>query len=187
MSQERKESILQATLALVAEKGLLGMTIALIAQRAKASPGIIYHYFESKDEIVHTLYDHIEKTFASSLVTETLFDLAPEARLKQAWLNAFHYYVSHPQETLFLEQYKNSAYASGKNMFEEDEMLIRLMQVIKEDMVQGIIKAYPIEVLYELTLGVAVRLAKQQIAEVIQLEPAILESIAETCSQALIA
>jgi TetR/AcrR family fatty acid metabolism transcriptional regulator len=49
----RRTIILQATLDLVAEYGLLNTTISLIARQAKSSPGIIYHYFESKNDIIH--------------------------------------------------------------------------------------------------------------------------------------
>ena len=40
---------------------------SLIAQRSGASAGVIYHYFSSKEEMIHDLYERI-----SALKTEAL-------------------------------------------------------------------------------------------------------------------
>lgn len=177
---------MQATLSLTTERGLQGVTIALIAREAQASPGIIYHYFESKDEIVHTLYRTIKRELGQFVVTEELFSLSPLERLKQVWLQTFHYYVTQPQKAIFLEQYKNSAYASLELDLTIDDRLMRLAQVVEKDITDGVIKDYPFQVLYELTIGVAALLAKQQINGTIILDPVLLEGIAHTCCSALI-
>ena len=56
---ERERRILDATLELVATEGLLRTSISKISKRAKSSPGLVYHYFESKDEIMDTLFMNI--------------------------------------------------------------------------------------------------------------------------------
>lgn len=60
--QERIHQILDAALHVFAEGGYHGASIASIAKRAKISKGLIYNYFESKEEILRTLilglFDH---------------------------------------------------------------------------------------------------------------------------------
>lgn len=62
----KREAILQAALELVAEKGLPNTfmsqisSMSQISRQARASAGVIYHYFESKDELLQTLYLRIK-------------------------------------------------------------------------------------------------------------------------------
>lgn len=60
----RREEILQAALKVFARKGLSAAKISEIAQTAGLSHGLIYHYFESKDEIFTEL---VRKAFEISL------------------------------------------------------------------------------------------------------------------------
>ena len=110
MMTDKQKTILQATLELVAEYGLTGTTIALIAKRAQASPGIIYHYFASKDEIIATLYAQIETDFVEALLAEQVLDLPWSERMPRLFLKTFDHFVEHPLALSFHEQYKNSAY-----------------------------------------------------------------------------
>lgn len=184
-STDRRTTILQATLDLVAERGLLNTTIALIAKQAKSSPGIIYHYFESKDEIVHSLYEIILKQYAQAMRQAN--PLIPDLLewFKRLWLATFHYFMAHPKHASFLEQYKNSAYGQNRQSIETDEDLASLLQVIREGINQGLIKDRPFDVIYVLTVGVAISLAKLQIAGIIQLDETALEEIAEASCRTL--
>lgn len=184
-STDRRSVILQATLDLIAERGLLNTPISLIARQAESSPGIIYHYFASKDEIVHSLYEVIMKEYIKNLMQAD--PLAPDTfeRFKRIWLSTFDYMVAHPKHASFLEQYKNSTYGQHRQSIESDENLLALIQVIREDINQGLIKDMPFDVIYTLTVGVAILLAKLQIAGIIQLDEVMLNEIAEVSCRTL--
>ena len=49
--QERRDTILDAARTVFFKKGYLGATIRDIAFEAALSPGLIYHYFDNKDDI----------------------------------------------------------------------------------------------------------------------------------------
>lgn len=180
---DRKQLILQATLELVAEHGLIGTTMALIAKRANSSPGIIYHYFASKEEIVHTLYEQVKKGYGQALLTGRPLELPWQERLKQVWLNSYHHWVAHPSETVFWEQYKNSNFAEHGQNLESDPSFAPLLQVLSQDITAGYIKPYPFEVLYLMTLGTSLALAKLTIAGQLNLDEATLESLAAASCQ----
>ena len=56
--QERKSEILDAALHVFAESGYHSSSVSQIAKRAKVSKGLMYNYFESKEEVLRTLmYD----------------------------------------------------------------------------------------------------------------------------------
>ncbi|WP_313641244.1 helix-turn-helix domain-containing protein [Paenibacillus sp.] len=50
--EDMKKMILQAAALLIAKDGIEKLSIRKIAERIEYSPGIIYHYFQGKDEIV---------------------------------------------------------------------------------------------------------------------------------------
>lgn len=54
--ENRRESLITATQDLVAEGGKQAATVRAIAARAGVTPGLIRHYFGSKDELLRTAY-----------------------------------------------------------------------------------------------------------------------------------
>ncbi|TLP62645.1 TetR family transcriptional regulator [Parasedimentitalea maritima] len=56
-ADQRKEALIQATLSLVAEKGVRGATVRAIAERADVTQGLIRHYFSTKEELVTAAYE----------------------------------------------------------------------------------------------------------------------------------
>lgn len=52
-------AILEATGALIAEKGIDGFTISEVARRGKINRALIYHYFQNRDNLVVQAIDHI--------------------------------------------------------------------------------------------------------------------------------
>lgn len=73
-SERTRQAILQATLALVIEKGLNKLSLREIARRADYSPAGLYEYFASKDAIVEALVCDASERFFTHLnrVTKTL-------------------------------------------------------------------------------------------------------------------
>ncbi|WP_044639944.1 TetR/AcrR family transcriptional regulator [Risungbinella massiliensis] len=52
---ERKEQIMEAALKIFAKRGIIGTKMSMIATEAGISPGLLYRYFKSKDELFITL------------------------------------------------------------------------------------------------------------------------------------
>lgn len=179
---ERPRKILGATLSLVSENGLTGLSIAKIAARAGASPGIIYHYFEGKDALIHALYGLVLERYTQAL-GEVVYELTALERLKRLWHHTFRFYADHPEETVFLEQYKNSVYYAerDKNL---DAPLTRLIRTVEADIAGGALKDLPLGVIQAMTLEVAVGLAKAQVAGTLLLDEKTLETVADTVCRA---
>lgn len=184
-SSDKRNAILHATLELIAERGFRGTTMALIVQHSGASAGTIYHYFESKDAIIHELYRCIKRQFGVALMAGNPNQLPWPDHLIHIWLSAFRFYAAHPMETRFLEQYENSPYQINWHEHELDEHMAALVQMLHRDIERGLIINLPLEVLYELTLGVAVALAKRQIAGMLTLDERTQTEVAEACLRAV--
>jgi TetR/AcrR family transcriptional regulator, repressor of fatR-cypB operon len=176
---DKQEVILNTALKLLVENGFHNTPMSLIAKEAGVSAGIIYHYFESKDDLIHQLYQEVEAKLAQALQRHNTAQLEGLALLKQLWLNAYNFYVAHPGETLFLEQYKNSPFYKQGAANSIDQKWFALLQKLEQAINEGKIVKLPILVIYTLTLAVAMSLAKQQIAQAIELDEATLEKVAE--------
>jgi TetR/AcrR family transcriptional repressor of bet genes len=55
----RREDLIAAALVLVAEGGMAAATVRAIAERAGVTPGLIRHYFKSKEELTRAAYLHL--------------------------------------------------------------------------------------------------------------------------------
>jgi AcrR family transcriptional regulator len=64
----RKQEILEAALQVFAEKGYANASISEIGRQANISKGLLYNYFESKDDLLQQIL-----TFGSDKISEGLF------------------------------------------------------------------------------------------------------------------
>jgi AcrR family transcriptional regulator len=64
--EERKDQIKQVALELIAQEGFSNVTISKIASKAKISKGLIYNYFESKEELIIEIMMNGIKEFAQA-------------------------------------------------------------------------------------------------------------------------
>lgn len=64
---QRREAILRAASRLYARQGFNGASIADLAKACKSSKSLIYHYFESKEEILHqVMAAHLDALVAAA-------------------------------------------------------------------------------------------------------------------------
>jgi AcrR family transcriptional regulator len=63
--EERREQILDAALRVFAEKGFAGASIRDIAKEVGVTEGLLYHYFESKEQLLNTCWK--ERTWRAHL------------------------------------------------------------------------------------------------------------------------
>jgi AcrR family transcriptional regulator len=187
VTPDRQQIILDATLELVSEIGLIQTSISKISKRANASPGIIYHYFSSKDEIMDNLYQNVMRELMDTLLDEDVLALPTLERLKTIWLRRFHYHIDNPAQTTFIEQYKNSSYFNESQRQATYALLSDLGQMVQTDIENGKILNLPLEVIQAMTLGLATSLAKSQLEKTIHLDADMLNMIAENACQSVLA
>lgn len=98
--QQSITAIKQAALSLFAHKGYASTPISAIAKEAGISKGLMYNYFDSKEELLKAIiYDAtlMEDTLFKDVINETF---SPKTRLKNLILSTFDWVLSH------LEYYK---------------------------------------------------------------------------------
>jgi TetR/AcrR family transcriptional regulator, repressor of fatR-cypB operon len=178
--RDKREAILEAMLDLIVERGFHDAPMSVLAKRSGASPGVIYHYFPSKDDLIHAVYERVASIKHEVFFEGVSVDESPREALLRIWLNAYRFYRSHRKETRFLDQYLNSSYCKtgAEGAHPESARIVKWMQPKKKG---GILKDLPPEAIESLTLGLAASLAKAPKA----FSTATLKSIAETVWNAI--
>ena len=84
MAKERRAEIAHGLYQSIAKRGYANTSVRDIAKESNTALGLITHYFESKDEILYTLADHVFKQYQQSFVQffESHSDKSPKERLK---------------------------------------------------------------------------------------------------------
>ena len=182
---EKRTAIFNATLDLISEHGFHGAPISKIAKQSGVSACIIYHYFADKDDLIKALYVHIKEQLLEAMLVGNPQDAPWPDGFITLWLNSYQYYVRHPQQASFIEQYENSPFPQ----YDENEALMekyaQLIPLIQSAQAKGYVKDLPFQVIYELTLRVAAGLAKQQIKGSLTLTEDQLFKVADACRAAM--
>jgi AcrR family transcriptional regulator len=83
IKDDRREQILSAALKLFATKGFAATKISEIVERAQMSHGLVYHYFDSKEEIFYELLKRAVQTSSESVLTIEIQALHPIEKVRQ--------------------------------------------------------------------------------------------------------
>jgi AcrR family transcriptional regulator len=109
-----KTRIITAAMKAVRRYGLEGVRIQNISEFAEISPGAIYRYFDSKDQLMVECFTYVDKQAAEIFED---FKLEPPAMItdpvgtvKSLWQPYFRFWVMHPDETVFYHRFRDSAF-----------------------------------------------------------------------------
>ncbi|MFT4032003.1 MAG: TetR/AcrR family transcriptional regulator [Siphonobacter sp.] len=118
---DKRTAILEATLDLISKNGFHATPMSMVAQHANVAAGTIYHYFDSKEQLIDELYImHREKV--AVVIQESDEPSKPyKERFQKVCMGLFNYYVKHPDQFLFIEHYANSPIM---NRMSKDETFI---------------------------------------------------------------
>ena len=134
----KKQRILDATLELIADRGLHNTPVSLISKRSKVSAGTIYHYFKSKEEIINQLYVEVKKRLMATTFAGDREDLPYKQRFLQFWKNSCNYLISNPLQLSFSEQCSTTPLITK----EAREKGNSYLKPINEFLIQGIKNGY---------------------------------------------
>ncbi len=121
-AEERKNKMMDATMQMVAAKGLDSFSVAQTANFASINEALVYRDFGTKENLLHECYVSVNKEILENyqnVVERSFYD--QETLQKQMYLHWHRYFtclVEGGYKTLFYQQYRDSAYQmhSDKNL-----------------------------------------------------------------------
>jgi AcrR family transcriptional regulator len=172
----KRDAILDSMLDLVVERGFHDAPMSLVAKRSGASAGVIYHYFNSKEEIFQALYERTRALKIEAFVGNFSPDQSPRDTFIKGCLNVYGFHRKHKREMRFYEQYEHAGFARASESLPDDERVNAFARRFSSHSSGGVLKEWPTDVLQELTTGLIGRLASQRR----KLSQALLTEIAES-------
>ncbi len=172
---DKRAAILTASLDLISERGFHNTPVSLISQEAGVSAGIIYHYFDNKEDLIDELYKKAKLDLVRAMLEGYSEELPLRERFRIIWLNTVHDSLNHPKETAFMEQYANSPFLKPETEEAFAEFFEPITDFMAYAMQQGVVKKMPTPMLATFTLEVAISLAKKHAAGDLLLDDKMLE------------
>ncbi len=111
---DTKTRIMTATMKAVRQYGLEGARIQNISELAGISPGALYRYFGSKDDLMIECFTYVDRQ-AAAIFEHLKFNpmtilIDPIKAVRNLWLPYFRFWVTHPDETIFYHRFRDSAF-----------------------------------------------------------------------------
>ena len=178
---DRAAAVRQAMRTLVGEHGFHGASMSAVAAEAGVATGTAYTHYASKDELVLAAYRETKAELAAAATSDLDRAAGPAERFKLLWLAAYRHLAANREQALFLLQVDCSPYRDEAHeavLADGDDPLLR--EAASADIAARLLPL-PLEVLYELGLAPAVRLA----ASGIELGGEELGAVAEACWRAV--
>jgi AcrR family transcriptional regulator len=184
-SASKRKTILNAALQLISEKGFHGTAMSKLAKEANVSVGIIYHYFQNKDELMHDLFREINRDLANMLIEAHDSSQPLKTQIMRLWRLLVEFYLKNPQHASFIQQYKNSPYYSPEMDAETDGYFDFLFEIGQQALQEKIVKDLPRQVFYSLCLDFAGTLSQKHAKGMLTLTEDLMDKIVDATWDAI--
>jgi AcrR family transcriptional regulator len=156
---DRATLVRRALVELVAERGFRGTSMSAVAERAGVATGTAYVHYGSKDELVVAAYREVKLCLGRAAVGGVDEAAPPADRFRALWLGIYDHLAADPVRARFLVQIDASPYAAEAHAAAAGDPDDQLMAAATAPDLAALLVDLPVEVLYDLGLGPAVRLA----------------------------
>ena len=163
-------TIFKASLKLIMQTGIAGLTMSKLAKEAGMATGTLYIYFKSKEDLLNSLYlklndESIERFLKGYDDTEPF-----RIGLKKIWINYLTHRIEHYEESVFLEQYYRSPFITKDHKRLAEKMKKPVHQLIQRGKREMLIKNdVDDEMLFLSLLGFIRELADEHVTNVYKL------------------
>lgn len=178
---DRAAAVRAAMRALVARSGFHGASMGAVAREAGVATGTAYVHYGSKDELVIAAYLESKERLGSAAIAAVEAGDPPAERFQALWKGVYRHLAADVNEARFLIQVDGSPYGAVAHeaaMSRQDDPLVL---AASEPGMAKALEPLPLEVLYEIGLAPAVRLAAREVA----LSDRDLDRVARACWRAV--
>ena len=177
---DRAAAVRSALRTLVARNGFHGASMSAVASEAGVATGTAYTHYASKDDLVLAAYRETKAQFSVAAMAGLDASAEAGAQFRSIWLAAYRHLTANPDHARFLLQVDHSPYraAAHQAVIDGDDPLVAHAATPGT---AARLLPLPLEVIYELGLSPAVRLAAADTG----LTDEQLDEIADACWRAI--
>jgi len=182
---DRRESLLEAALACFVERGFYGTAMPQIADKAGVAAGTIYHYFDSTEVLVNTLYRSWKTVVAQRVFKAFPQDAGPREQFRVMWHEMIAFAMDQPTAFAFIELHNHASYLDDESRTVDRNLKDFARGVIQFAQAQGLLKPIDATVLMELIFGAFVGMMRAHWERRIELSEAVISQAEEACWDAI--
>ncbi len=179
-SIDRAAAVRSALRTLVARNGFHGASMSTVAREAGVATGTAYTHYASKDELVLAAYCETKAQLAMAAMASLDAGAEADAQFRSVWQATYRHLQANPDHARFLLQVDHSPYRSAAHQAAIAAGDPLAAHAAAPDTAARLLPL-PLEVIYELGLSPAVRLA----AAGTELTDEQLDEIARACWRAI--
>lgn len=166
---DKRTDILLAALRLISEQGFHATPVSQIAEQAKVGAGTVYRYFKNKEDLLNQLYLEVKSQIHGAMNEGLSLDMPIEVLFKRLWMNVFEFYVTHPNEFSFTEQYCDSPFLTDMTRTAGARVLQDHAATFERGVREGVVQDLPAEMVFSIFSGTIASLAKKHLAGVLDM------------------
>jgi AcrR family transcriptional regulator len=159
--ESKVHAIYKATLSLVKERGLAGVTMGDISKEASIATGTLYIYFKNKDELIRALFAECRQKSACYYFEGVDAPLPFEEKMKKLFRNIIFFKMKHFEISAFLEQSYHSPYVHITDLKKKQKAMSPLLDLIREGIENKKIKETEIELVVSYLFGIVNEMVKK--------------------------
>lgn len=173
----KTDQIYQATLHLVKDRGLAGITMNDISKAACIATGTLYIYFKNKEELIKALFAEC-RTVSAQQYFEGISELPSlEKKLKRLFTNIINYKIAFFEVSAFLEQSYHSPFVCTTDLKKKQKALKPLIDLVKEGIENGKLKDVGEELIISYLFGIIHEMVKKTYFAGRKLRPETIEQL----------
>jgi DNA-binding transcriptional regulator YbjK len=159
--ESKIECIYKATLELVKERGLAGITMGDISKAASIATGTLYIYFKNKEELIKALFAACRQQSAQQYFAGIDANDPFEKRMQKLFTNIMGYKIMFFEVSAFLEQSYHSPFVCSTDLKKKQKALQPLFDLVKEGIEKKKIKDVEVQLIVSYTFGIINEMVKR--------------------------
>ncbi|MCA0935011.1 TetR/AcrR family transcriptional regulator [Vibrio alginolyticus] len=184
---DKREQILSAAERLIAESGLLGLSMQKLANEAGVAAGTIYRYFSDKEHLMEEVRLNVAQRVATAVQANVSDEMPLKLRYRTMWLNIWNFANSNVSAVSNRAQYDSLPVTTNNNIRElERKMFSQVDRLFDQGKEEGVFKSLHNDVLAGLSFEPSVALARKHALGFYQLSNDELEAAIEASWDAII-
>ncbi len=185
IESDKKDAILTAALGLFAEIGFDATPVPRIAQAAGVGAGTIYRYFQSKEELLNTLFRQSKRALFDTLDRGFPATGSIEEQYRHLFKALVGFEADNPRAFAFLEFHHHTPHLDEESKVLEQSLYEFLDTYLDAAIHSGVIKPLPPHAIIALVFGSFAALVKARNARLLDFTPDLLDSMETACWAAI--
>ena len=154
-SEDKRQAILEAAIALFAERGLLSTPTSAISKAAAVAEGTLFTYFPTKDELMNELYRMLKRELSEQILGGLPWEADIRRKLHHLWDRYVTWGVANPQRFAVMTQLRSSGKLTADTLAIGNEPFAEIETMTRESVAAGELRDYPVPFLAALLGGLA--------------------------------